>query len=402
MMGIEAVFNQPFPEQVAFFRQKLGNLIPTERWDDVRKSAHDNGFMVAGAAKAALLADLAAAVDVAATQGGTIEGFRKSFDEIVARHGWSYTGERNWRTRTIYRTNMATSYSAGRLVQLRESGFAFWVYKHSDSVASPRPLHVSWDGLALPSDDAWWQTHYPPNGWGCQCYVIGARSERGVKRLGGRMGTAPNDGTEPDGRPKGIDKGWDYQPGATAVDKVRQSLRSRAESMPQLLAQPLRQDIESPAPPPEDAKFVSVSVIRSTDKAHLIQDSSGREAWVQKRWLRPDGTVNAATFARQAAEKAARVADKAAADAASREFKNGFHSVTTARESEKAIAVEARWKNHATDQRGTRLVWFPKSQVNNGQVPGWLIQAKAKELREALTSQFTSFEIDISGHIFTL
>lgn len=216
-MAVSATFHQPFDEQVAFFRGKLGRLIPTERWDDVWKSAHDTGFMVAGAAKADLLADLAAAVDRAVTEGVSIEAFRKDFDAIVERAGWSYRGERNWRTRTIYRTNMATSYSAGRLAQLRSSGFTYWIYRHSDSVARPRPLHVSWDGMALPADDPWWQTHYPPNGWGCQCYVIGTRSERGVRRLGGRIAAAPDDGAEPDGRPKGIDRGWDYMPGATSA-----------------------------------------------------------------------------------------------------------------------------------------------------------------------------------------
>ncbi|MBN8766492.1 MAG: hypothetical protein ABT22_08440 [Thiobacillus sp. SCN 64-317] len=217
-MTISSVFRQPFDEQAAFFRGKLGKLIPTERWDDVRKSAHDTGFMVAGAAKADLLADLAAAVDRAVTEGVSIEAFRKDFDAIVERHGWSYRGERNWRTRTIFRTNMATSYSAGRLAQLRSSGFSYWIYKHSDSVARPRPLHVSWDGMALPADDPWWQSHYPPNGWGCQCYVVGARSERGVKRLGGRIAQPADDGAEADdGRPNGIDKGWDYMPGATAT-----------------------------------------------------------------------------------------------------------------------------------------------------------------------------------------
>lgn len=166
-MNIEAVFKQPFDEQVAFFRGKLGNLIPTETWTDVWQSAHDTGFMVAGAAKADLLADLAAAVDSAISEGTGIQAFRKNFDAIVEKHGWSYRGEYNWRTRTIYRTNMATSYSAGRLVQLKEGGFEYWMYRHSDSVARPRPLHVSWNGLTLPADDGWWDSHYPPNGWSC-------------------------------------------------------------------------------------------------------------------------------------------------------------------------------------------------------------------------------------------
>lgn len=241
-MGIKAAFEQPFEEQIAFFRGKLGNLIPTEKWTDVWKSAHDTGFMVAGAAKADLLADLARAVDGAISEGRGIEAFRRDFDEIVEKHGWSYRGARNWRTRVIYRWNMASSYAAGRLVQLKEGGFEYWMYRHSDSVARPRPLHVSWDGLTLRADDDWWKTHYPPNGGGCQCYVVGVTGAT-AKRLGGRIEAPPNDGFEPDGRPKGIDKGWDYMPGATTVDSVRRALSKKLPGLPKSLAGFLKRDL---------------------------------------------------------------------------------------------------------------------------------------------------------------
>lgn len=34
-----------------------------------------------------------------------------------------------------------------------------------------RVEHQQWDGLALPKDDPFWNTHFPPNGWGCRCYA---------------------------------------------------------------------------------------------------------------------------------------------------------------------------------------------------------------------------------------
>lgn len=143
---IAAILRRPFDEQVAFFRGKLGNLVPTATWRDLWKSAHDRAFMVAGAASADLLADLAKAVDRAITDGETLEQFRGRFAEIVKRHGWhGWTGEetkagRAWRTRIIYQTNLSTSYAAGRLAQLKAAGFPLWVYKHSDSVLHPSSL----------------------------------------------------------------------------------------------------------------------------------------------------------------------------------------------------------------------------------------------------------------------
>lgn len=227
---VSGVLKRPFAEQVSFFRGKLGNLVPTERWDDITRGAHDSGFMVAGAQKADLLADLAAATDRAVSEGKSLDAFRKDFRGIVERHGWhNWTGEGSkkgvaWRTRIIYQTNAKTSYNAGRYAQLRDGGFRLWVYHHNDGVKNPRPQHLAWDGLTLPADHEFWDTHAPQNGWGCQCYVTGARSDRAARRLGGDPDKKLADdwnATDPKtGAPVGIDKGWDYQPGATVTDTV--------------------------------------------------------------------------------------------------------------------------------------------------------------------------------------
>jgi hypothetical protein len=226
---LEGVFGRPFTEQVAFFRRKLKNLVPTQSWDDMLREAHDDGFMVAGAAKADLLTDLATAVDKAIAEGRGIEEFRKDFRAIVTKNGWTgWTGEGSvkgeaWRVGVIYRTNSYTSYSAGRFAQLKAGNFPLWVYRHGNS-KEPRPEHLSWDGLVLPPDHPFWQTHYPPSDWGCSCYALGARSEAGARRLGGKPGKKlPGDWQKIDpktGAQVGIGKGWDYAPGATAADDV--------------------------------------------------------------------------------------------------------------------------------------------------------------------------------------
>lgn len=238
---VAAILRRPFDEQVAFFRGKLGNLVPTKTWRDLLKEQHDRAFMVAGAAKADLLADLAEAVDKAIADGETLDKFRQRFGEIVQKHGWhGWTGEdskagRAWRTRVIYQTNLATSYAAGRLAQLKEAGFQYWVYRHSGS-EHPRLQHLAWDGLTLPADHPFWQTHYPPSGWGCKCRVIGADGPKSAERLGGKPGyTKPPagwDAIDPKtGEPPGIDKGWGYMPGATVADTVR-ALKSKLDKLP--------------------------------------------------------------------------------------------------------------------------------------------------------------------------
>ena len=244
---LEAVFRRPFPEQVAALRLRLGNLVPTSAWDDIQKAAHDRAFVVAGAAKADLLADLAGAVDAAITEGESLQQFRARFRDIVETRGWhGWTGEgsrrgENWRTKVIYRTNMATSYAAGRRAQLIQGNYRFWVYRHGGS-ENPRLHHLSWDGLVLPPDHPFWITHTPVNDWGCSCYVLGARSERAARRLGGDPGKKlPDNWQQVDpktGEPIGIGKGWGYAPGATVSEAIN-ALAPKLANLPDPLARAL-------------------------------------------------------------------------------------------------------------------------------------------------------------------
>lgn len=223
----------PFQAQLEFFLNKLN--LPTERWDDILKSAHDRAFIVAGAAQADLLQELRNAVAGAIRNGTGLAAFQRQFDDIVKRHGWTgWTGEgsaagRAWRTKVIYQTNMATSYAAGRWKQLTDPELLatrpYWKYVHSDSVLHPRPLHVSWDGLVLPHDHPFWQTHFPPNGWGCQCTVVAVSAKEYAKaQEEGRAEPPPgwDQVSEKTGAPVGIDQGWGYAPGAQ-VDRPMQA-----------------------------------------------------------------------------------------------------------------------------------------------------------------------------------
>lgn len=227
---VSGALKRPFAEQVAFFRQKMGNRIPTNRWDDITRAQRDKAFMVAGARKADLLHDLSQSIDRAISQGTGIEAFRNDFKQAVKKHDWhGWTGEGSkagqaWRTRIIYRTNASTAYAAGRYAQLQEGGFDVWIYHHNDSVTHPRPQHVAWNGVVLPASDPFWQSHYPPNGWGCHCYVTGAYSTDAAARQGGQPGKPlPDDWNKTNpktGEPYGIAKGWGYAPGASVADTV--------------------------------------------------------------------------------------------------------------------------------------------------------------------------------------
>ncbi|MDR2128080.1 MAG: head morphogenesis protein [Burkholderiaceae bacterium] len=242
---------QQFAEQIAFLRRKLN--LPTETWRSIERAAHDRAFVVAGVMKADLLHDLRRAVD-AAVQGGSIGQFRKDFDAIVAKHGWTgWTGEgsragKAWRTRVIYQTNILTSVAAGRRAQLMEPEFLkrrpYWRYVHDDGVMHARPLHKQWGDmrLTLRHDDPFWATHYPPNGWGCRCRVVA------VARPAEGDATAPPAGwQEKDprtGAPVGLDEGWDYAPGAGVDTELRQLVQDKLISYPPAIGKALSAEIK--------------------------------------------------------------------------------------------------------------------------------------------------------------
>ncbi len=261
---VAATFRKPFDAQVAAWRLRLQELRPSYAWDQYEGQAHDRAFMVAGATKADLLADLAAAVGRAIEDGTGIEAFRRDFREITDRLGWPGKAglgtERGfaWRTRVIYRTNMRSTYMAGRRAQLADGQYRFWVYRHSGA-AEPRLDHLAWDGVALPPDHPFWATHYPPNGWGCGCTAEGARTEAGVKRLGGDPGKALPEGwdrTDPrTGVQVGIDRGWDHASGADVAEEIVATLGRKLPTLPAPIGADLALDLPLTARDEVGARF---------------------------------------------------------------------------------------------------------------------------------------------------
>lgn len=235
-------FNQPFQEQVDFLQQKVG--LPTRHYDDILKAGHDRAVVVAGAMKADLLSDFHGAINKFASEGKSIQWFKKEFESIVKKNGWKdWTGSdtkagRDWRARIIYQTNLSASYAAGRYKQLMHPDLLknrpYWKYIHSDAVANARPLHQSWNGTVLKYDDPWWQTHFCPNGWGCRCRITA------VPASDYPGDPAPDDGTyEKIDRngvihtiPKGIDYGWDYAPGQSVAKSFKGLIDDKLTRLP--------------------------------------------------------------------------------------------------------------------------------------------------------------------------
>jgi hypothetical protein len=237
----------PFSEAVEFFKKKTA--WPSEAYTDLLHEMHERAFVIAGVTDTNVACDVRSLIIDAMENGTPYAQWQKNFEKTIDGRWLPFdrrTGEVNagWRGRVIYQTNMRTAYAAGRYQQLQrmKDSFPYWRYCHGNS-REPRPEHLSWHGMILKADSPWWDTHYPPNGWGCSCYVepVSATEMEGLKKAGkARLDDAPPVETEKaeyGGRtldvPKGIDPGWAYAPGAGGTQGL---LRSLAQGYPSLTA----------------------------------------------------------------------------------------------------------------------------------------------------------------------
>jgi SPP1 gp7 family putative phage head morphogenesis protein len=215
-----SVGNLPFEEAIEFFQDKL--LIPSDKWDDLVGPIHAKAFTVAGATKLQLVQDLYQAVQNSILDGTTITQFRKDFDSIVAKHGWSYKGKRGWRTSVIFRTNKRSSYMAGHWAQFQrlkeQRPYLMYLTVGDERV---RDSHKKWHRRVAHIDDPIWKQIFPPNGWLCRCFVR-SLSKADLDEMGitaERIGkvelvdfTDPKTGEILKQTP-GVDIGWDYNVG---------------------------------------------------------------------------------------------------------------------------------------------------------------------------------------------
>ena len=214
----------PFAESIAYHRNKLA--LPSKAWTDIFGREHGRGFIVAGAATDELVTGFHEAIGKAHAEGRTLADFRKDFDQLVATHGWSYNGSRGWRSAVIYNTNLSQAYSAGRWEQGKSLDDPVGRYRHNPS-AHERKEHKVWNGTTLLLSNSWWGTHWPINAWGCHCQVD-ILSGKAAKLAGWTISDDPPPDpmvtrtvNTPSGPmtvtvPKGIDPGFDYNPGEAA------------------------------------------------------------------------------------------------------------------------------------------------------------------------------------------
>ncbi|WP_456390252.1 phage head morphogenesis protein [Profundibacter sp.] len=253
----------PPPEASRFLRNK--SLRPSFHWEDVEPEEHAVAFTVAKATQVDVLETIREEVQRAIDEGVPFAKFQKTLRPRLEKLGWwgkaemvdPLTGEKITaqlgsprRLRTIYRANLRSARAAGQWERIQRSKkrLPYLEYRLGPSERH-RPHHAAKEYLVLPADDPFWSSWYPPNGWGCKCWVR-QLTQRGAEKRG--ISESPelpmrdvfNKRTGEIKRvPVGIDPGWEQNPGLKRLQAMEARLAEKLDSSDPDIARAAARDI---------------------------------------------------------------------------------------------------------------------------------------------------------------
>lgn len=236
-------FNLPPKESVKYLEQKGYEI--TFNYDELLHEAHHKAFTVAKITTLDLLKDVHSSLVKAQAEGIPFETWKKNIKDTLISYGWygkievidPKTGEikninvNSHRLRTVFNTNMRTSYQVGRYKKMMSlEKEVYWRYV-AILDSRVRPSHASLHGMVRHRDDPFWEKNYPPNGWGCRCKVQ-AYSEKQIKKQGWNI-KSPEDKLP--SVYKGPDKDWNYNVGAGATKHLENLLKNKESDFKQFV-----------------------------------------------------------------------------------------------------------------------------------------------------------------------
>lgn len=230
----------PDDAALAALRRRGVTLAPSDHWTDLWQEAHHRAFTVARSAGFDILGDIYGALERAMREGRTFAQFRADLEPVLRRKGWwgretrvdPVTGRKQSvelgsprRLRLLFDVNLRVSAAQGDWERHQiTKATRPWLRYTALLDARTRPEHAAWHGVILPVDHPWWKRHYPPNGWKCRCKAMSVGPDD-LEAEGWKVAEEPPEGEdvpwvhprtgEMRRVPRGIDPGWDYNPGNT-------------------------------------------------------------------------------------------------------------------------------------------------------------------------------------------
>lgn len=290
-----AAFNVPSQDAAEYFRAK--GLRPSFNFADMMGEEHATAFTVAKMMDMDLLLDVQKSLDEAISNGVLFRDWAEDIIPMLQEKGWwgrkemrdPITGKvivaqlgSPRRLETIFRTNLQTAYSAGKWQQIMDQAdiAPYLMYDAVDDFRT-RAQHKAWDNKVLPVTDKFWQSHYPPNGWGCRCGVI-QLSDDDLEELGLQVDPSPRikfgPWTNPrTGRteqvPVGIDPGFNYNAGKARFEYLNRLAQQKAGSLEGEIGKAAQAGLDAAA---RQAQATMPARTKRKTKAELLADLEAR------------------------------------------------------------------------------------------------------------------------------
>jgi len=195
----------PFEEAIADIIKRHPAVAPG--WEATRDVYLDGGFAVARSSRLEVTQQVQTQITRAMRGGATGQEAISEILAAVQAQGtddpiaaeWTYTGGY---AETVYRTNIASSYTQGRINQAQDPVFrrqvAAWEFRNYPG-PNVRPNHAAMHGFVAATSDPIWHVMSPPLGYNCRCSLEFVGQKEALK-----FGAVDTDGSMvPQDRPSG-------------------------------------------------------------------------------------------------------------------------------------------------------------------------------------------------------
>lgn len=107
-------------------------------------------------------------------ENGNRKPFERFLNDVQTIDG---TYNRNY-LRAEYNFVRSSAEMAAKWEQYAEDGDRYNRQYRTAGDSKVRPEHAALNGVTLPMSDPFWESYYPPNGWGCRCTVVQVRKSK--------------------------------------------------------------------------------------------------------------------------------------------------------------------------------------------------------------------------------
>ncbi len=146
----------PFEEAVAYFRQKLGNILTREEFDALEMEEKARAFTAARVVAADELQSLYDSLLSVIEKGGTLMDFQEVARPLLTEP---------WHLNLVFQQNVSGAYGAGHLAQAQQAK-DLRPYGRYITGPNPRPEHEALNDQVYPLDHPFWANHWPPWDYG--------------------------------------------------------------------------------------------------------------------------------------------------------------------------------------------------------------------------------------------